>query len=77
MKPLGAWWWVLFEHDGRRRILAYVEPSTPVDVVRALGATLANRQPGGSVDLGAWPRRNNRFGHDGLVLRGLEKQGKI
>jgi len=72
-----TWYWVLFWHDEPRTILAYLDPALPVALVREVGSVLACNEPGGLVDLGAWPRRSNARGFDGMVLAGMDKLGLL
>lgn len=68
------WWWVLFEHAPtvrpERRILAYLPSWLDHDVVNSVGEALDAR--GLPVDLGCWPRRNNRYACGGMVVQLLD-----
>jgi hypothetical protein len=72
-----TWWWVLFQHEDPRTILAYLNPDIPGHVVREVGKVLADHEAGGLVDLGAWPRRSNYHGFDGMILAAMDKLGQL
>ena len=72
MKPKTDWW-VIFQNEAPHRILAFLEPGTPEEIVRAAAHEIAKAEVHGEVCVGSWPRRNNRYGMRAMVNRAFKE----